>query len=437
MPREATDVLSVVQRLQDWARLHGQLLDVLFAAFIASAALADVVGVTSANGARDIDAAGIALIIAGSTALIWRRRYPLSSLAAVFVVLGVYYGRDYGSFMSIVGIVAIYSVAAHAENRRRAWLLAGGYSVILVGVAWFTILDDTDGINTANAASMITYLAAGMVGGAIVRNRQQLFADTELRADLAERDRLAEAERAVARERLRIAREMHDVVAHGMSVISVQAAAAQEIVYIDPDKAAQAMGRIEDVGRQSLNEMRRMLGVLRNDDTDSSASLAPQPSLADVAEAVARSNDAGVTAELVVTGEVRHLPPGIELTAYRIVQEALTNVLKHAGAAAQATVTIDYGTDDVVIDISDTGRGAVSTLSRAGGGNGLIGMRERVDIYGGSLSAGPATGGGYNVRAVLPTGEPVSRFAATSALRDLNLHPSLGSAASPNCEEVT
>ena len=339
--------------------------------------------------------------------------------------------------MSIVGIVAVYSVAAHADNRRLAWLVTAGYSLGLVGVAWFTVLDETDGVNTANAAGMITYLVAAVVGGGIVRNRQQLFADTELRAELAEHDRLAEADRAVARERLRIAREMHDVVAHGMSVISVQAAAAQEIAQTDPEKAAEVMGRIENVGRQSLNEMRRMLGVLRNGDGESSASLAPQPSLADVPVAVEGSTDAGVAAELVVTGAVRDLPPGVELAGFRIVQEALTNVLKHAGSTANATVTIDYETDDVVIDVSDNGRGAVSALSNSGGGNGLVGMRERVEIYGGSLSAGPRTGGGYRVRAVLPTGEPVPSFTATSSRRDRSVRPSVMSAASPKREEIT
>ena len=437
MPREASDVISVVQRLQDWARRHGQLLDVLFAALLGIDALADVVGMTPTDGVRGIDVAGVALIIVGSGALIWRRRYPLAVLAVVFTTLSVYYVRDYGSFMSIVGVVVLYSVAVHADNRRRAWLAAGAYSLAIVAVAWFTVLDEPDGFATTNAASMITYLLAAVVGAAIVRNRQQLFADTELRAEMAERDRLAEADRAVANERTRIAREMHDVVAHGMSVISVQAAAAQEIVRTDPEKAAEVLGRIETVGRQSLNEMRRMLGVLRdpngNPDGEPSASLTPQPSLSDVPGAVERSTDVGVPAELVVTGVVRDLPPGVELTGFRIVQEALTNVLKHAGSAASATVTIDYRADDVVIDVSDDGQGAVSALSSSGGGNGLVGMRERVEIYGGSLSTGPQTGGGYSVRAVLPTGETVS----APSLRDLSVRPSVVSAASPGGRRIT
>jgi signal transduction histidine kinase len=207
---------------------------------------------------------------------------------------------------------------------------------------------------------------------------------------------------------------MHDVVAHGMSVISVQAAAAQEIVHTDPVKAAEVMGRIENVGRQSLNEMRRMPGVLRNGDDDFSASLAPQPSLADVPGAVEQSTDAGVATNLVVSGDVRDLPPGIELAGFRVVQEALTNVLKHAGPTASATVTIEYGSDDVVIDISDNGRGAVSRLSNSGGGNGLIGMSERVEIYGGELSAGPRVGGGFAVSATLPL-DPAARPGVVSA----------------------
>jgi len=162
--------------------------------------------------------------------------------------------------------------------------------------------------------------------------------------------------------------------------------------------------------------MRRMLGVLRNDD-DSTASLTPQPTLADVPGAVEQSTDAGVATDLVVRGDVRDLPPGIELAAFRVVQEALTNVLKHAGPTASATVTIEYRTDDVVIDISDNGRGAVSRLSDSGGGNGLIGMSERVEIYGGSLAAGPRTGGGYSIHVALPTDESGPRSSTTPASR--------------------
>jgi signal transduction histidine kinase len=186
-----------------------------------------------------------------------------------------------------------------------------------------------------------------------------------------------------------------------MSVIAVQAAAGREIVHANPDKAADVFARIESVGRESLAELRRMLGVLR-ETGDANATLSPQPGIADIAAAVAQSSASGVATELIVDGRQRDLPPGIELAAYRIVQEALTNVRKHAGRTASATVRVSYETHALVVDVTDDGSGAATSLSGIGSGHGLIGMRERVEIYGGELTSGPRQGGGYAVRAVLP-----------------------------------
>jgi signal transduction histidine kinase len=234
-----------------------------------------------------------------------------------------------------------------------------------------------------------------------VRNRERIFVDTERRAAVAEAERLAAAERAVVSERRRIAREMHDVVAHSMSVITVQAAAGREIARANPDKAAEVFARIETVGREALAELRRMLGILR-ESGDGDASLSPQPGIADIAAAVAQSSASGVPTGLVVEGDQQALAAGVELAAYRIVQEALTNVRKHAGGAAPTTVRIAYRTDALVVEVTDDGRGALTSLSGSGAGHGLIGMRERVEVYGGEFTAGPRPGGGYAVRAVLP-----------------------------------
>jgi signal transduction histidine kinase len=225
--------------------------------------------------------------------------------------------------------------------------------------------------------------------------------DSEQRAAQAEADRLAEADRAVARERNRIAREMHDVVAHGMSVIAVQAAAGREIVHSNPDKAAEVFARIESAGREGLAELRRMLGVLRETD-EHDATLAPQPGIDDIEAAVEQSHAIGVDVTLTIEGDQRPLPAGVELAAYRIVQEALTNVRRHAGAHAVAIVGIAYEPDRLVVEVRDDGRGACSSLSRSGAGHGLLGMRERVEIYGGELVTGPRPGGGFSVRATLP-----------------------------------
>ena len=249
--------------------------------------------------------------------------------------------------------------------------------------------------------SMVAFLGGAITAGVIIRNRERIFVDTERRATAAEADRLAAAERAVASERSRIAREMHDVVAHSMSVISVQAAAGREIVHADPDKAANVFATIEAVGRESLAELRRMLGVLR-DTGDHGAALSPQPGIADITAVVAQSSASGVPTELVTEGDQRALAPGIELAVYRVVQEALTNVLKHAGPSTSAAVHIAYATNELTVEVTDDGRGAATELSGRGAGHGLIGMRERVEIYGGTFSAGPRANGGFGVCAVLP-----------------------------------
>ena len=393
------------------------MADALFAALVGLVTIAEALRPDERTGAAGADTFAYITIGFGAASLLLRRHLPLTVLAIVTTVLALFYLRDGGEFLQVLGLVAFYAAAAHSDQRRRAWIAVLSCGAILFGIASFTLLDEPGGYDNGGATGMVTSLVGVIVLGVFLRNRQRLFADSENRASVAEADRQASAARAVAEERSRIAREMHDVVAHGMSVIAVQAAAAQEIVHSDPDKASEVMGRIENVGRQSLNEMRRMLSVLRNGDGDSSASLAPQPSLADVPGAVEHSTDAGVATDLVVSGDVRDLPPGIELAAFRVVQEALTNVLKHAGPTASATVGIEYRTEDVVIDISDNGRGAASGLSDAGGGNGLIGMSERVEIYGGSLAAGPRTGGGYAIRVVLPTDESGPRSTVTPASR--------------------
>jgi signal transduction histidine kinase len=386
-----------------WARDPRVLID-LVVATVVTVLSAFEVAATSAEplpGERTADALAYALVIAGSLCLVWRRRTPIAVLAIVTVVLVAFWLRGYGALMSVLGLPALYAVAAHAEHRRRAWWAMATAFVVLLVAASASVLDRPDGFAYLQLFSMAAFLIAAAAAGVLIRNRERIFVDTERRAAAAEADRLVEAERAVVRERARIAREMHDVVAHAMSVIAVQAAAGREIAHANPDKAAEVFARIETVGRESLTELRRMLGVLR-DTGDDDASLSPQPGIADIPTAVARSSAIGVTAELVIVGQQHPLAPGIELAAFRIVQEGLTNVRKHAGASASATVRISYEPNDLVVEVTDDGRGAATSLSGVGSGNGLIGMRERVEIYGGHFTAGPRVGGGYGVRAVLP-----------------------------------
>jgi signal transduction histidine kinase len=387
-------------------------VDVVFAAFIGVLAFAEA---SSASiGERESDAQAYLLVAVGAASLIWRRVAPLTVLIVMTVVLSTFWLLGYGSFQSVLGLPAVYSATVHGENRHRTWLTVAASIAVLLTAASVSILDDADGFMWSNAVSMVAYLGGAAAVGVVIRNRQQIFVDLEDRADRAESERLAEAQRAVARERIRIAREMHDVVAHGMSVMTVQSSAAQAIVHSDPDAAAESLAQIETVGRESLNEMRRMLGVLRSGD-DETSTFEPQPGLGEMRGLVNHCTDAGVQTELTVTGSERDLPAGVGLAAYRLVQEALTNVLKHAGASAHADVRLDYTDDALEIEVVDDGRGAVSSLSSTGGGNGLIGMRERVEIYGGEFSAQPSPGGGYCVRATLPIETALGRPSISDA----------------------
>ena len=379
------------------------LIDLAVAAAVAVLAVVEVATVSrkAVPGERVADGFAYALVIAGSVSLIWRRRAPIGVLAIVTAVLATFWLRGHGALLAVLGLPALYAVAAHAEHRRRAWWAITVACVSLMIVASVSVFDKPDGFVYLEAVSVAAFLIAASAAGVLIRNRERIFVDTERRAAAAEADRLAEAERAVIRERSRIAREMHDVVAHAMSVVAVQAAAGREIVHTNPDKAAEVFAKIETVGRESLTELRRMLGVLR-ETGDDAASLSPQPGIADIAAAVTRSSATGVATELVIEGRQQPLPPGVELAAFRIVQEALTNVLKHAGKSASATVRISYERNDLVVEVIDDGRGAATSLSSIGTGNGLIGMRERVEIYGGKFTSGPRPGGGYAVRAILP-----------------------------------
>jgi len=359
-------------------------------------------------GERSPDALAYAMVAAGAVALVWRRRAPVAVLAFLTALMSAFWLSGYGALLALLGLPALYAVAAYESDRRRAWAAIGLCSTVLMVTAAMTVFDKPGGFDILTAVSMAAFLAGAVTAGVVMANRERIFVDSERRAAAAEADRVAEAARAVAAERARIAREMHDVVAHGMSIIAVQAAAGREIVQANPDKAAEVFARIEEVGRESLGELRRMLGVLREGDVDD-ASLSPQPGLGDIADAVADANAAAVTTELVIVGMRRDLPAGIELAAYRIVQEALTNVIKHAGGSASATVRVAYEADALVVEVTDDGRGAVAAMFAPGAGHGLIGMRERVAIYGGELTAGPRPGGGYRVRACLP----VSAHSAT------------------------
>lgn len=413
MDSASAAIITTVRRAHGWLSSRPVLLDALVALLLAVLSLAELWGEGVSDRAREPDAIGVGIVLLGAVALLGRRHAPLPVAVGVVGLSCVFYALDYGSYMAPVGLGALYSLVAHEPNRRRAWTAIAVLWTALFVVACLTLLRGTNGIEWSNALSMTLSIGATLLAGAVIRNKEEIFVDTRQRAERAEAEKRLDAERAVTRERLRIAREMHDVVAHGMSLITVQAAAAQAIAETRPEDATRLMRSIEATGHDALVEMRRMLGVLRNgeasQDPGERGSLAPQPSLDDIGSVVAHCVDAGRPTELVIEGERRPLAPGVELAAFRIVQEALTNVVKHAGPSATATVTIRYGTDSLTVSVADTGRGAAAGPAGGTGGHGLVGMRERVEIYDGQLAAGPQPGGGYLVRASLPIGPPSLR----------------------------
>jgi len=321
--------------------------------------------------------------------LIRRRRWPLAVLATNIVAWVVI---DLNSpinedplALAITLAIVIYSVGAHTRGRQ---VIPGALLVATFSLTG-TIADANEGTVSdflGNAVFFFTIFGGLWLAGRAIRQRR--LREREL---IVERDEGARA--AVAGERARIARELHDVVAHAISVIVLQARGARHAEQRERDEALRA---IETTGAQALGEMRRLLHMLRAD--DESVALAPQPSLAHLELLVSQVRDAGMPVDLRIDGERRDLPPGVDVSAYRIVQEALTNALKHAGPA-RASVLVRYEPEALELEIADTGAGSGNS---SGGGHGLAGMRERVAIFGGRLDTGPDARGGFSVRARLP-----------------------------------
>jgi signal transduction histidine kinase len=351
-----------------------------------------VIALASTGGAasrHDRPELGVTLGVLASLSLLARRRQPLAVLAvttaATAATLAVW-GYD-NPFP--VG-VALYTVADQCERR-----VSLGAGVIAAAVLAFPYA----GTNWRHDLLFRPIvLAIAWIAGDSMGVRRRYIAALEERAERLERERAAEAARARAEEQARIARELHDVLAHNVSVMVVQAAAANDVFESRPDRARAALESIEATGRAALAELRRLLGVVRGD----GAGYAPQPSLDRLDELVDQVRSAGLRVAVTVEGEPRPLPAGVDLSAYRVVQEALTNTLKHAHAT-QAEVTLRFGADGLDIDVRDDGAGN-GNAGGGTGGNGLIGMRERVAVFGGSLTAGPAAGGGFAVSARFPFG---------------------------------
>jgi signal transduction histidine kinase len=279
-----------------------------------------------------------------------------------------------------------------------------GFAVLLVAIVSTQIV--ADATVEDYFFTTLLFLVLPWLAGRVLGNRALLTRTLAERTAQLEAERGQDAARAVRSERRRIARELHDVVAHSMSVMVIHAGAGRRLAEQDPDAAIECAERIERLGREALGEMRRLVGVMGDGD-EPRGDRAPQPGLDGLDDLVARARAAGLPTELRIDGERRPLATGADLAAYRIVQEALTNCLKHAGGA-HARVSVTWSEEDVVLSISDDGRGpGVPTPDDTGGGHGLVGMRERAALYGGEVATGPAPNGGFVVRARIPL-EPVA-----------------------------
>jgi signal transduction histidine kinase len=340
-----------------------------------------------------LDALAYVLLLIGPAALLLRRRYPVAVLATTLAVTVSYLaiGYPYGPiFLSLV--VAVFS-AMTAGHRTASWTAGAIAYAAYLALSFVPRGEPTPSL--ANATGFAAWLTAMLAIADVVRARRESFA-------AAARTREEESRRKAGEERMRIARELHDVLAHNISLINVQAGVALHLIDEQPEQARTALAAIKQASREALGELRSVLDVLRHG--EDGAPRSPAPGLAQLDELVRRTTAAGIPVRSTVTGTPRPLPGSVDVAAYRIVQEALTNVVRHAGPA-RAAVTLTYADDGLTVQVDDDGRTPVRREST--GGRGILGMRERVSALGGRIEAGLRPEGGFRVRAWLPLdGEP-------------------------------
>ena len=347
------------------------------------------------RGSKPVTAALFALAVG---CLLFRRWRPFEAPLASLVCFGVLVGVEpiaapayFGPFVSLLVITLL--IGAQDDIRRGA---VGALAIVLV-LAIGVGRDPTSGGGDFFFISFFFGLA--WLGGYLFRRRSLEAKQAREVAQRLERDQEANAREAIAVERQRIARELHDVIAHSVSVMTVQAGAVRRLLQPEQEREREALLQVEATGRQALTEMRRLVGLLKEDSV--MPLYAPQPSMKTLDVLVGTVREAGLPVELAVEGDQRELAPGVDLAAYRVVQEALTNALKYAGPA-HAWVTVRWQSDQLELQVENDGR--ADTNGQSGGGHGLVGMRERVGVVGGTLESGPREGGGYVVRARIPIG---------------------------------
>ena len=405
MPVEPTPPLS---RIADRLRSRPLVVDVVLTALL---------GLTLLLLFGDLASYGPAewlLTAALLGPLAWRRRAPVPAAAVVLVAgLAELALTDQFLAANVAAPAMVYALGAYAPRwAGRAGLAAGLVGAVLATIRYFgPFARESTGLGVSLGADLVQLaFVSGAIGvlvvaswamGLVKRGRLQREAALHERAHLLEVEREHELRLAASTERARIAREMHDVVAHSLSVVIAQADGGRYAGRTDPEVAVGALEQISATGRQALADMRSLLGVLREGDAQE---FAPQPDVAAIGGLVADVRRSGLDVDLVEDGQPVDLPSGPQLAAYRIVQESLTNVLKHAGPAGRAWVRLQWRPEALEVSVLDDGRGAAAMVPADGNGQGVLGMRERAQLHGGRLQAGPRHGGGFGVHAVLPYG---------------------------------
>jgi signal transduction histidine kinase len=371
----------------------GRPTDVAVAALVAVAQL----GLTTLAARRQpdrqaLDLLAYLLLAVGPVALLWRRRSPAVVLAVVMASNVLYFGLGYPYGPAWLALIVAFWTAVTGGARRVAWATA------VVGLAaYFTLAALLDRVGPATAATIAAHLGWLL----LVLSVSEIALAARQRRQAAERTRAEEARRRAGEERMRIARELHDVLAHNISLINVQAGVALHLMDEQPGQSRTALVAIKQASNDALGELRSVLDVLRQG--DEAPPRAPASGLAQLDSLLAGAGATGLEVRTRVEGLPRPLPAGTDLAAFRIVQESLTNVTRHAGPAS-ATVLVRYGPDDLTVRVDDDGRGPVAAAG-PGNGNGIRGMRERVAALGGELTTGPRPGGGFRVQARLPIDE--------------------------------
>lgn len=397
--------VTTIKRTATWLRAHPLAVD----GALAAAVLACMIGVSFAApdehgdgrtwGTQAPDALGLTLMTLAAVTLVFRRRGPLPVLAVTGALsLVELVSGDPRTPVVMSAVIALYTVAS-ATDRPTTWRVGLLTMTVLTGVA---MLAGSMPWYEQENLGIFAWTGMAAAAGDAVRSRRAFVHAIRERADRAERTREEEARRRVAEERLRIARDLHDVVAHHIALVNVQAGVAAHVMDKRPDQAKEALAHVREASRSALNELRATVGLLRQSG-DPEAPTEPAPGLNRLDELVGTFRSAGLPVEVARTDHGTTLPAAVDLAAYRVIQEALTNVRKHAGTEAKAEVSVVRVGPNVEITVLDNGPGDdVEARQDENGGHGLLGMRERVTALGGSCTAGPRYGGGFRVHAILP-----------------------------------